>query len=72
MLQKNLYDIHFIAETWLNKNISDSFILENSPYSIIRSDRNKKKGGGVMAVISESIPFSKISVPKTEFFDILF
>lgn len=71
MLQKNAYDLYFISGTWLGKNISDNSILENTPYSIIRVDRNLKRGGEVMAIISNSIPFTKIYVSKNGVFDIL-
>lgn len=49
----------------------DSYIIEETPYTVLRSDRSKKKGGGVMAIISDSIPFLKINIPKNTFFDIL-
>lgn len=71
MLQKNLYDLFLVTESWLGAKISDSFILEDTHYSILRADRCKKRGGGVMAIISNSLPYIEISTPKNEFFDIL-
>ena len=39
-------DLYFTTETWLHNNITNSMININN-YEIIRSDRLKKRGGGV-------------------------
>ena len=55
------YEIICITETWLHKNILDSVIICDLPYSIIRSDRNSKKGGGCCILIANHIAYKIIS-----------
>ncbi len=51
-----LYDVICISETWLNTNITDSLLLNNSKYVISRRDRsNGSRGGGVCMFIKSSI-----------------
>jgi len=54
-------NILFITETWLHANIPDD-ILYIPDYSLIRVDRQGKKGGGVCAYIKEDIPHKTIEM----------
>nr|CAD2176672.1 unnamed protein product [Meloidogyne enterolobii] len=65
ILMSNKYHILFFTESWLNLKIEDSIITQGFPYSLIRSDRQSRKGGGCAILISDLIPFEKIKVPKT-------
>lgn len=71
VLQTKNYDLIFITETWLDDRTTDPFILEDTPYTIIRQDRKSKKGGGVIAIISNTFPFTQIKTPNNKFFDII-
>ena len=59
MIQK-YYKILLFTETWLHTGINDQNIIQNFDYQILRSDRNSKKVGGVLALIQNDIPFIKI------------
>ena len=60
LLLQSSATITFLVETWLKPFYPDSFIVDSSNYSITRSDRLNKKGGGVAAVLENSLA-SKIS-----------
>ena len=54
-------DLVCLTESWLNASIDDSLVrLKN--YSIARSDRAKKKGGGVAIYLRDDIPFKEDTV----------
>ena len=56
--QAELKNACFVAttETWLNENVLDSEITHNfKGYSIIRSDRKRRQGGGVALFIREDL-----------------
>ena len=61
ILESLTYDIICITETWLNKRVLDALILHNFPYSLVRSDRNSKRGGGSCIIISNLVDFKIIS-----------
>ena len=42
------YDVLCFNETWLDESITDSLIINNSHYSIVRHDRNSKTGSGIL------------------------
>jgi len=69
LLHNNIYDLLFISETWLSKNISDSLIIQNSKYNIVRADRSNqnKKGGGVCMLINYKIPFTVLTLKRLPF-----
>ena len=48
-------DMIGVSETWLNKNVTNTQIDPNNKYSIYRKDRVKKKGGGVLLLVSNKI-----------------
>ena len=59
------FELFFISESWAGNKISDSQIVHNYPYSVIRCDRDSsKKGGGVLILISNMINFSINTTPK--------
>ena len=60
LLLQSSATITFLVETWLKPFYPDSFIVDSSNYSITRSDRLNKKGGGVAAIFENSLA-SKIS-----------
>lgn len=54
------YDIICITETWLGDKILDSVIIGNAPYSIVRSDRNSRRGGGSCIIIANYLYFKVV------------
>jgi len=45
----------------LGKKLIDSLLIHSFPYSILRADRNSRKGGGVCLFVSNLLNFTKIS-----------
>ena len=64
ILCESKYDFIFITESWLNENITNSFLLLNYGYSIFRKDRIGKKGGGVAVVFRNSLFASEVNIPE--------
>jgi len=56
------YDLIFITETWLNKDVSCSLLDPNSAFTVIRNDRNDARGGGVCALIRKCSSYRVLSV----------
>jgi len=56
ILLSKTYDILIFTESWLNSNIIDSTLIGNSLYTVSRLDR-KTKGGGILVLISNLLPF---------------
>ena len=54
MLAISSYDLTFVTESWLNKNVQDALITSQG-YSIIRRDRLNKSGGGVCVIHKRGI-----------------
>ena len=50
-----------ITETWLRPHISDAQV-HISGYDLVRSDRRKRKGGGVLLYVSNHFPISDFDV----------
>jgi hypothetical protein len=44
-----------ISETWLNKSIQDSDIVNKEEYAIFRKDRIQRKGGGVLLLAKPNL-----------------
>src|ERR1700712_4572600 len=62
----DLYDIITIDESWLKPDIPDN-ILELPGYSLIRSDRYNKRGGGVAVYLRDNIfKYSVILTPQDQ------
>ena len=49
----NAYDVLCFNETWLEESITDSLLINNSLYSIVRHDRNGKTGGGILVLVKK-------------------
>lgn len=60
-LIRNKIDVMSLNETFLNKKLK--FELDN--YSLIRKDRNSKRGSGVAFLIKNEIPFDEIPLENT-------
>ena len=61
LLSSLTYDIICVTETWLNTKASDSLLLHDMPYTLVRCDRNKRQGGGCCIFIANHLPFKIIS-----------
>lgn len=70
-VQTQTYKLILCAETWLKPTDSNHSLIGSSPYQIIRSDRASRKGGGVAALIHNSIPFVPVNTPKVTQVDII-
>lgn len=57
------YDILLFSESWLTPDIDDSDIMIDGFHKPLRFDRSNKKGGGIIAYISNSVYFK----PRPEF-----
>ena len=71
LLSSCLYDIICVTETWLSKKVTDSLLIQNLPYAVIRSDRNSSKGGGACLFVANHIPFKTISTSNIYHTDIV-
>ena len=66
MLDNSDLDIVCITETWLKSRIPDSCIVNGSDYSIWRSDRMEKTGGGVCIITrNKSVVATPVLILKT-------
>ena len=54
-------DLTFIVETWLKPFYPDSFVVNSSHHSILRSDRLNERGGGAAVIFPNSLA-SKVSL----------
>ena len=52
-------------ETWLNNDINDALIALPG-YTVIRQDREQKKGGGVLVYVRESLTFKQLKIINRE------
>lgn len=58
------YDILLISESWLSPLIADSLILKKSNYSIFRTDRLSRVGGGVCILYKSHLRLQKVQLPN--------
>ena len=66
-------DLVFICESWLKHNkITNSCLINNQPYSLIRKDRPLKDAGGVLVFIKNNLHYVPIrnTVKETIAFDL--
>ena len=61
LLSSANYDIICITETWLGGKVIDSLLLNNSQYTLIRCDRDSRRGGGVCFFIANHISYKIVS-----------
>ena len=68
-LRDDLVDIAFLQETWLNKGDNNIYAeMEEYGFKIIKSMRNKNRGGGLAVLYKPSLQVKKVNVsPKTTF-----
>ena len=51
-----------ITETWFNDTVNDNLVVDNRNYSVYRTDRATKRGGGVCLLINNNV-FHSVCVP---------
>ena len=56
------YDMYFISETWLHSGICSGLLDPNQQYTVLRSDCNVSRGGGVCAFIHKNIRTVPVSI----------
>jgi len=56
-------EFFFICETWFSSDITNSMIVPNDMYHVVRFDREGKSGGGVCALISKMYNIIPVSTP---------
>ena len=66
ILDQKFYDILFLVETWLSEEVEDKAIVQHSEFTIFRSDRVNKRGGGVGIIIKTSLNPSLIDACEIE------
>ena len=57
------FDIFVLLETWCDSSITNSMILANSDYFIVRKDRIQSRGGGLMCIVKKSLTLNQLLVP---------
>ena len=65
------FDILLLTETWLTDKFDDFCIVNNNNYSLFRSDRRNKRGGGVCAIIKSKFQPGQIFSKSCKCFDLL-
>lgn len=56
LIQNKPFDIFTVSETWLTPSILDSEVSLPG-YTLVRHDRNKKRGGGTAIFVRDGIPY---------------
>ena len=56
LIQSKPFDIFTVSETWLTPSILDSEV-SLSGYTLVRQDRNYKRGGGTAIFVRDGIPY---------------
>ena len=64
LLNSKKPDIVFITESWLDCSITDGCVDPYGGYSIYRSDRVHRVGGGVLAAVSKALHSYRVIVPS--------
>ena len=59
MAETNDYDIIFIVETWLNRNVQNALLCPKG-YNLLRRDRNGKRGGGIMIIYKSNLSIAEV------------
>ena len=66
LLNSEKLDIFLLCETWLNNDITNTFLTVGTDFSVIRTDRSTGHiGGGVAAFIRNCLNFERISIPAS-------
>ena len=66
LLKDENYDFTFITETWLKPRHLTSAIIDNSEFSMYRSDRTDKTGGGVAIIVKKHLTDNIVLVSTDE------
>ncbi|GMT17339.1 hypothetical protein PFISCL1PPCAC_8636, partial [Pristionchus fissidentatus] len=53
-------DIICITESWLNSRTPSSLLIGNLPYTVVRRDRTRSRGGGTLLIIRDHFHFSVV------------
>ncbi|GMT25603.1 hypothetical protein PFISCL1PPCAC_16900, partial [Pristionchus fissidentatus] len=53
-------DIICITESWLNSRTPSSLLIGNLPYTLVRRDRTRSRGGGTLLIIRDHFHFSVV------------
>ena len=54
-----------VSETWLSSRLTDTQIIGDLPYVVVRRDRGAR-GGGVAVLLRDSVPYTRISIPEPQ------
>lgn len=55
-------DVVVITESWLNSDIEDHELLNNTSYTVYRRDRTGRRGGGVLVFVKQWLVSSRLSI----------
>jgi hypothetical protein len=66
LLYNKCIDVLAVSETWLKSDDSDDYVKVEG-YSIIRKDRNGKRGGGVCLFIRKALSFNILYMSNLQF-----
>ena len=58
-------DVGLVAETWMKQNKHQDSLFAISGYDLIRQDRSKRKGGGVLAYIKNELKAERITTSRS-------
>ena len=58
-------DVGLVAETWMKQSKHHDSLFATSGYSLIRQDRSKRKGGGVLAYIKNELKAERITTSRS-------
>lgn len=61
LLNSFTHDIIVITETWLKPIVTNSLLCPDGTHSVFRSDRKRRKGGGVAVLVAPSIVCYEVS-----------
>ena len=65
-ISEHSIDILACTETWFNShNITDALLSFNGSFSVIKADREGKKGGGVLLLIRRPMKYIVVSTFST-------
>jgi exonuclease III len=63
LLRSQEFDVLCVTETWLHESVLNSTILDGSPYSLFRSDRQTGHGGGGVCIFTNNNTTKVICIP---------
>lgn len=66
-LTREIFDVTFIQETWMNESVTDDELLSNTNYQIVRHDRSQfnsrlKNGRGILTLIHNAVKYAEIQL----------